>query len=205
MESVWLSQGGRKRVHIKTEALNKSFRRQEAIRGVSLDVPEGSIYALIGANGAGKTTTIKALLNIIAPTSGRAEVLGVDSRRLSPREYWRRSATCPRVRSSLDSHRAELSRVPATLDPMWDDALARELIIEFQLPIDTRIRDLSHGTRMKVSLACALCYRPKLLVLDEPFLGTRPAGARRAHGKAPATGTGHDRILVIARARRDRG
>jgi ABC-type multidrug transport system ATPase subunit len=74
-------------MYIQTEALNKSFRRHEALHGVSLRVPEGAIYALIGANGAGKTTTIKALLNIIAPTSGRAEVLGVDSRRLSPREY----------------------------------------------------------------------------------------------------------------------
>jgi ABC-2 type transport system ATP-binding protein len=161
-------------VHIRTEALNKSFRGQEAIRGISLDVPEGSIYALIGANGAGKTTTIKALLNIIAPTSGRAEVLGVDSRRLSPREYAQigyvsESQELPRhltVRRYLEYLRP--------FYPTWDESLARELIAEFQLPIDTRIRDLSHGTRMKASLACALCYRPKLLVLDEPFSGLDP-------------------------------
>jgi ABC-2 type transport system ATP-binding protein len=161
-------------VHIKTEALNKSFRRQEAIRGVSLQVPEGSIYALIGANGAGKTTTIKASLNIIAPTSGRAEVLGVDSRRLSPREYAQigyvsENQELPQgltVRSYLEYLRP--------FYPTWDDSLVRELISEFQLPIDTRIRDLSHGTRMKTSLACALCYRPKLLVLDEPFSGLDP-------------------------------
>jgi len=74
-------------VIIQSEALNKSFRRHEAVRGISLAVPEGNIYALIGANGAGKTTTIKTLLNILTPTSGRAEVLGVDSRRLSPIEF----------------------------------------------------------------------------------------------------------------------
>jgi ABC-2 type transport system ATP-binding protein len=72
-------------VIIQSEALNKSFRGHDALRGISLAVPEWSIYAMIGANGAGKTTTIKTLLNILTPTSGRAEVLGVDSRRLSPR------------------------------------------------------------------------------------------------------------------------
>jgi ABC-2 type transport system ATP-binding protein len=73
-------------VIIQSEVLNKSFRRHDAVRGISLAVPDGSIYALIGANGAGKTTTIKTLLNVLTPTSGQAEVLGVDSRRLSPNE-----------------------------------------------------------------------------------------------------------------------
>jgi ABC-2 type transport system ATP-binding protein len=161
-------------MYIQTEDLNKSFRRQEAIRGVSLRVPEGAIYALIGANGAGKTTTIKALLNIIAPTSGRAEVLGVDSRRLSPREYAQigyvsESQELPRRLTVR--HYFEYLR---PFYPTWDESLARDLIVGFQLPVDTRIQDLSHGTRMKASLACALCYRPKLLVLDEPFSGLDP-------------------------------
>jgi ABC-2 type transport system ATP-binding protein len=74
-------------VIIRSEALNKTFRGHDALRGVSLAVPEGNIYALIGANGAGKTTLIKTLLNLLAPTSGRAEVLGVDSRRLAARDF----------------------------------------------------------------------------------------------------------------------
>jgi ABC-2 type transport system ATP-binding protein len=173
MESVWLSQGGHG-VHIKTETLNKSFRRQAAVRGVSLDVPEGSIYALIGANGAGKTTTIKALLNIIAPTSGRAEVLGVDSRRLSPKEYAQIGYVSESQELPLRLTVRRYLEYLRPFYPTWDDALARELITEFQLPIDTRIGDLSHGTRMKASLTCALCYRPRLLVLDEPFAGLDP-------------------------------
>ena len=159
---------------IQSEALNKSFRRHDAVRGISLAVAEGSIYALIGANGAGKTTTIKTLLNILTPTSGRAEVLGVDSRRLSPREY---------SKIGYVSENQELPQrltVGAYLDylrpfyPTWDVSLERSLVSDLQLPIDRKIRDLSHGMRMKASLACALCYRPRLLVLDEPFSGLDP-------------------------------
>jgi ABC-2 type transport system ATP-binding protein len=159
---------------IRTEGLTKTFRRNDAVRGVSLSVPAGSIYALIGANGAGKTTIIKTLLNILSPSGGRAEVLGVDSRRLSPGEY---------ARIGYVSENQELPlrlTMGAYLDylrpfyPSWDPTLERELMAELQLPIDTRIKDLSHGTRMKASLACALCYRPELLVLDEPFAGLDP-------------------------------
>jgi ABC-2 type transport system ATP-binding protein len=71
---------------IAADNIWKKFVRHEALRGLSFSVPEGSAYALIGANGAGKTTTIRILLNILEPERGRATVLGVDSRRISPRE-----------------------------------------------------------------------------------------------------------------------
>jgi ABC-2 type transport system ATP-binding protein len=159
---------------IQSEALNKSFRRHEAVRGIFLAVPEGSIYALIGANGAGKTTTIKTLLNVLMPTSGRAEVLGVDSRRLSPREfskigYVSENQELPQ-RLTVGAYLAYLR----PFYPTWDESLERLLVSELQLPIDRKIRDLSHGMRMKASLVCALSYRPQLLVLDEPFSGLDP-------------------------------
>lgn len=159
---------------IRSEALNKSYRHHTALRGISLAVPEGSIYALIGVNGAGKTTTIKTLLNILTPSSGRAEVLGIDSRHLSPREY------------AQIGYVSENQELPGRLTvgaylaylrpfyPAWDRSLEQTLVSELRLPLDRRIGDLSHGTRMKASLACALCYRPKLLVLDEPFSGLDP-------------------------------
>jgi ABC-2 type transport system ATP-binding protein len=174
MEQAGPSQEDSIAVIIHSESLNKSFRRHDALRGISLAVPEGSIYALIGANGAGKTTTIKTLLNILAPTSGRSTVLGVDSRRLSPREF---------SRIGYVSENQELPQrltVGAYLDYLrpfystWDRSLEGALVAEFQLPLDRKIRDLSHGMRMKASLACALCYRPRLLVLDEPFSGLDP-------------------------------
>src|SRR5580700_1819090 len=77
--------GGRPQM-IGVRNLWKKFGRFDALRGLSFDAPEGSAFALIGANGAGKTTTIKVLMNILEPTRGRATVLGVDSRKISPRE-----------------------------------------------------------------------------------------------------------------------
>ena len=159
---------------IRSEELNKSFRAHSALRGISLAVPEGSIYALIGPNGAGKTTTIKTILNILTPTSGRAEVLGVDSRRLSPTElaqigYVAENQELPlrlTVKAYLDYLRP--------FYPTWDATLERRLMADFQLPGDRKIGNLSHGMRMKVALTSALSYRPRLLVMDEPFGGLDP-------------------------------
>jgi len=161
-------------VIIQSEALNKVFRGHDALRGISLAVPEGNIYALIGANGAGKTTTIKTLLNLLAPTSGRAEVLGVDSRRLTARDfaqigYVSENQELP-LRLSVGAYLSFLRR----FYPTWDRELERTLVAELRLPTERKIRDLSHGMRMKVGLACALIFRPKLLVLDEPFSGLDP-------------------------------
>ena len=72
---------------IHADNLWKQYRKHEAIRGLSFSVPEASAFALIGANGAGKTTTIKMLMNIIQPDRGTAKVLGIDSRKLSAREF----------------------------------------------------------------------------------------------------------------------
>src|SRR5262249_10293963 len=67
---------------IQTYELTKKYRRNEALRGLNLNVQEGSVFALVGANGAGKSTAIKTLMNIVQPTSGRADVMGVDSRKI---------------------------------------------------------------------------------------------------------------------------
>src|SRR5712692_1506043 len=72
---------------IRANNLWKKFRRCEALQGLSLTVPEGSAFALVGANGAGKTTAIKILMNLLVPSRGRATVLGVDSRSISRREF----------------------------------------------------------------------------------------------------------------------
>lgn len=70
---------------IRIEHLTKKFGRVEALNSLNLDVPEGAIYALVGPNGAGKTTAIKIRMNIFGPTSGRAEVLGMESTRIARR------------------------------------------------------------------------------------------------------------------------
>jgi ABC-2 type transport system ATP-binding protein len=72
---------------ITIENLHKSFRKTDAVAGLSLHVPAGQVTAFLGPNGAGKSTTIKCLLNLHRPDSGSATILGVDSRKLGPKEF----------------------------------------------------------------------------------------------------------------------
>ena len=159
---------------IRTENLSKTFRRVAALTGLNLEVPETGIYGLIGPNGAGKTTAIKILMNIIRPASGRAEVLGVDSARLSPREL-----------ASI-GYVSEDQKLPGWMTveyflaylkpfyPTWDDGLAADLLRQFDLPLKRKLGQLSRGMRMKAALLSSLAYRPPVLILDEPFSGLDP-------------------------------
>jgi len=159
---------------IRTENLVKRFRRVEALGGLDMAVPEGAIYAFVGPNGAGKTTAIKILMNIVGATGGRAEVLGLDSRRLTGRHF----AAIGYV--SENQELPEWMRVDAFLAylrpfyPTWDRALENDLVKQFDLPLDRKLKNLSRGMRMKAALAGALAFHPKLIVLDEPFTGLDP-------------------------------
>jgi len=159
---------------IRTYSLSKRFRGTPVLDGLDLEVPDGSIYGLVGPNGAGKTTTIKVLMNIHRATAGRSEVLGADSRRLGPAQL------------SQIGYVSENQEMPdwmplgyyldylSNFYPTWDRKLAGDMLRHFQLPADRRLRHLSHGMRMKAALASSLAYRPRLMVLDEPFTGLDP-------------------------------
>lgn len=159
---------------IQTDTLVKKFRRVDALRGLTLNVPQGSVYALVGPNGAGKTTAIKILMNIIRATSGRAEVLGTDSshlrgRLLEPIGYVSENQEMPEW-MTVDS----LLNYLRPFYPTWDANLENELIKQFDLPRNRKLRHLSRGMRMKAALASSLAYHPRLIVLDEPFTGLDP-------------------------------
>jgi ABC-2 type transport system ATP-binding protein len=156
---------------IRTQGLSKNFRGTVVLDGLDLEVPSGSIYGLVGPNGAGKTTTIKVLMNIFRPSGGYSEVLERDSRQLGPREF-AEIGYC-----SENQEMPEWMTVGYFLSflsdfyPTWDHALEAELVRQFQLPMDRKLKHLSRGMKMKASLASSLAYRPKLIVLDEPFTG----------------------------------
>jgi ABC-2 type transport system ATP-binding protein len=159
---------------IEVSKLCKNFGRFEALQDLSFIVPEGSAFALIGANGAGKTTTIKVLTNILEPSRGHASVLGVDSRRISPRELRQIGYVSENQDMPARLRVAEYFDYLRPFYPDWDQELERAIRGQLRLPAERRISDLSHGMRMKMSLACALPFRPKLLILDEPFCGLDP-------------------------------
>lgn len=159
---------------IQIEGLRKKFGRTVALDSVDLEVPEGAIYALVGPNGAGKTTIIKLLMNIIRPTAGRASALGIESGRITGSIFNRIGYV------SENQEQPEWMTVGAFLDywrpfyPTWDRELERQLVEQFDLPLDRRLRHLSRGMKMKAAFLSALAYRPRLIVLDEPFTGLDP-------------------------------
>ena len=163
--------------------LAKKYGSKEAVRGVGLEVRRGALYGFLGPNGAGKTTTIKMLTGMVRPSSGSAEVAGVDV-----------------VRDPLAA-KARLSLVPD--EPrLFDKLTARETLRfvgdVYRMPVrEVRVRSeellemfglsgaadelvggYSHGMRQKCALAAALLHEPEVLFLDEPTVGLDPASAR---------------------------
>jgi ABC-2 type transport system ATP-binding protein len=159
---------------IHTEGLSKRFGRTVALNGVDLAVPQGAIYALVGANGAGKTTLIKLLMKILRPSAGRAQVLGIDVHRLAGQAFQRIGYV------SENQELPEGMTVGGMLDyfrafyPTWDRTLEQQLVRQFDLPLQRKLKHLSRGMRMKAAFASSLAYRPPLIVLDEPFTGLDP-------------------------------
>ena len=159
---------------IATHALTRRYGPQTALNEVTLSVEPGSVYALVGPNGAGKTTLIQLIMNLQAATSGTAEVLGMPSGRV-------RGAALNRI--GYVSENQEMPgwmTVGGMLDylrpfyPTWDMTLERQLLADFALPLDRKLKHMSRGMKMKAAFLSSLSYRPALLVLDEPFSGLDP-------------------------------
>jgi ABC-2 type transport system ATP-binding protein len=159
---------------IETQQLTRRFRSTAALSDVTLQVPAGATYALVGANGAGKTTLIKLLMNILPASSGQATVLGVDSTQVAGTVFERIAYV------SENQELPESMTVKAFLAyvrsfyPQWDRALEQQLVRQFALPLDRKLKALSRGMKMKAALVSVLAYRPSLIVLDEPFSGLDP-------------------------------
>ena len=159
---------------ILLQNLHKRFRNIDAVQGLTLEVPEGQVTAFLGPNGAGKTTTIKCLLNLHRPDSGSAIVLGTDSRQLGPAQFTQLGYVSENMELPLWMTVQQFLDYCRPLYPQWDRAFEARLMTQFELPTKTKLKDLSRGMRMKAALLSSLAYRPKLVVLDEPFSGLDP-------------------------------
>ncbi len=162
---------------IRVDGLLKRYRGQTAVDGLSLSVPEGAVFGLLGENGAGKTTTILSLLGMVKPDAGRIEVLGLDPTR-EGFEVRRRVGYVPEVPALYDWMTvAEIGWFASAfhLDPDGSTVSYQsryaELVRGFELPPGRKIKALSKGMRAKVSLSVALASDPALLILDEPTSG----------------------------------
>jgi ABC-2 type transport system ATP-binding protein len=161
---------------IRTQRLGKRYGSKWALRDCTIDVPEGSVTALVGPNGAGKTTLLQLTVGLTRPSAGDVTVLG-----LSPRD----PALLARVGFVGQEHPlhrgftvAETLKLGRKLNPGWDDALAHERVQRLDLPLDRTVGRLSGGQRAQVALTVALAKRPELLVLDEPVASLDPLARR---------------------------
>jgi ABC-2 type transport system ATP-binding protein len=164
---------------ISLENVSKRFGSTIALDRVSLSIPEGVVFALLGENGAGKTTLIRILTGLLKPDSGTATVLGRSS-----------VAAGVQIRRQI----GYVSDAPALYEWMtaaeigwftsgfYDQAFPdryHELIREYDLPLDLKLKQMSKGQRAKVALALATAHDPELLILDEPTSGLDPMVRRQ--------------------------
>ena len=159
---------------IELRGVVKSFGKTAVLRGLDMAVPPGQTFAFLGRNGAGKTTTIRILLGLLKPDQGTVRVLGLDPL-TQPLEVRRRVGYMAEEQVMFGWMRvAQLLSFIAPFYPTWDAAWAKSLCDRFELPLKTRIKHLSKGQRVRVSLLLALAHRPELVILDDPTLGLDP-------------------------------
>ncbi len=159
---------------IEMQAVYKSFRSAEVLRGVTLQVAPGKTFAFLGRNAAGKTTTIRLLLGLLKRDDGAIRVLGIDPQR-EPLELRRRIGYLAEDQTMYGWMSVEeILRFIAPFYPTWDHELALKYVRDFDLPPLARIKNLSKGQNVRLGLVLALAHRPEVVILDDPALGLDP-------------------------------
>ena len=163
---------------ISVSGLSRHFGSRKALDDVTLHVPRGSVFGLVGENGAGKTTLIRHMLGLLTPESGTVRVFGLNPV-VDPVGVLGRIGYLSEVRDLPGWMTVgELLRYTRAFRPTWDSGFAEELRERFGLPGTQKIRALSQGQTAKAGLLVALAFRPDLLVLDEPSSGLDPVVRR---------------------------
>ena len=159
---------------IETHRLTKTYGRHRGIVDIDLAIEQNEVFGFLGPNGAGKTTTIRALLDLIRPTSGRATIFGIETS-ADPIAVHRRIGYLPGEFALYDKLTGRqtltyFANIRGGVDPNYQ----RALIERFDLDPSRRFREYSKGNKQKVGLISALQHRPELLLLDEPTSGLDP-------------------------------
>src|SRR5688500_10155723 len=183
---------------ISISELTRDFGTKQALASVSLSMPRGAVYGLVGANGAGKTTLIKHILGLLRAERGSVRVFGLDPVEdpvgvLSRMGYLSEENDLPGW-MRVD----ELIRYSRAFYPRWDDAYAEELRQGFALDAAAKIKTLSKGQKARAGLLIALAYRPELLVLDEPSSGLDPIVRRDILGAVLRTIAHEGRTVLFS-------
>lgn len=184
---------------VSARGVTRTFGSVRALDGLDLEVPRGAVYGLLGPNGAGKSTLLRILLGLLEPDSGELRVAGFDPVR-DDIEVKRRTGF---VADSPDFY--EDLRVTEALAiaahhrrGQWDARRAAELLDGFGVPPAARLRTLSKGQRVKVSLTMALAFGPDVLLLDEPLGGLDPMSRRQFIQGVLAEYQDGERTIIIS-------
>jgi ABC-2 type transport system ATP-binding protein len=183
---------------IQVTELTRRFDSKTALDSVTLSMPRGAVYGLVGANGAGKTTLIKHILGLLRAQAGTVRVFGLDPV-ADPVGVLSRIGYLSEENDLPDWMRIdELIRYSRAFYPAWDDDYAEELRRSFALDPAAKIRTLSKGQRARAGLLVALSHRPDLLVLDEPSSGLDPLVRRDILGAIIRTIAGEGRTVLFS-------
>ncbi|MCA9401576.1 MAG: ABC transporter ATP-binding protein [Candidatus Omnitrophica bacterium] len=168
---------------IKTNVLTRKFDNVTAVNGLSLEIPKGEIFGLVGPDGAGKTTTMRLLTGILEPTSGQAWVGGNDI--VKDSEKIKENIAYMSQRFGLYGDLTVMENINFYADiycvPKKERSEQIKRLLNFSnlTPFKDRLaRNLSGGMKQKLGLACALIHTPQVLFLDEPTNGVDPVSRR---------------------------
>ncbi len=158
---------------LKVEGLCKRYEKF-FLDHVSFSLDEGYILGFIGSNGAGKTTTIKSMMNMVRPDDGSVKVFGKD---FADNECAVKQDIALMLGACDYYNRRRLGTITETFKrfyPNWDDAVYESLLKRFGIDPDKKVKELSHGMKIKYSLTLALSHKARLIILDEPTSGLDP-------------------------------
>ena len=183
---------------ITTVGLTKRYRRRLALRGISLEIPDGGVTALVGPNGAGKSTLLKLCIGFERPSSGRLEVNGIDPVRHRSRAVASVGFVPQTPALYRDLTIADHVDLALAIRPGFDSAHALTRISALGLPAKARVGTLSGGEQAQVCLAIALGTRAPLMLLDEPLANLDPLARRDFLRVAREAARGGDTTIVLS-------
>ena len=159
---------------IDFQNVHKAFRKNQVLRGMSLQVEPGKTFAFLGRNGAGKTTAIRMLLGLLQADQGFVSVLGRNPE-IDPIGVRQRVGYLAEDQTMYGWMRCEeILRFMAPFYPTWDHQLALKYARDFEVPLGTKIKHLSKGQNVRLGLLLALAHRPEVVILDDPSQGLDP-------------------------------
>ncbi len=181
---------------LDTIGLGKRYGHAWGLRDCTFDIPSGRIAALVGPNGSGKSTLLRMAAGITRPTTGHVRVFG-HSPAKQAEEVLRRIGYLDQERPLYRSFKvSEMLRFGKKLNRNWDSATARQYLAELNIPIESRVGNLSVGQQAQVAVTMCLAKRPELLLLDEPVAALDPL-ARESLMQVLLSAVVHDGTTVL--------